>query len=343
MRLVLDHPAYVGAIDHDNNIAEINAIIQAGLAILAHTHIIPHVTILTDSTVAIELITARVKSNKYVAITKTAQDVLDLARMHGTQIEFIHVRGHTKDEGNDLADELAKTRRKSSLRHIYKHVKPPEELAYQPIMTREINRLRSNALTPAQDLKPAQKPDRPDLQIGENRPILLYHKPSPVKRTSHEWNLHNILKRAPKNDVEQSVHEWSDPATRDRKLGHIQRLPKKPKQWIHGTPEKEHWYHPDTTNEQRQQWRQHYDTLVITGKAESQPNGSFYAITEAAKIHRKRELYQQKYSQQSVTKRQDTYPEPDSQHTEINSPVSSDIEDIDSIIQQSTQTRTGID
>ena len=87
---------------------------------------------------------ARVKSNKYVAITKTAQDVLDLARMHGTQFEFIHVRGHTKDEGNDLADELAKIGRKSSLRHIYKHVKPPEEIAYQPIMTREINRLRSN-------------------------------------------------------------------------------------------------------------------------------------------------------------------------------------------------------
>ena len=98
-----------------------------------------------------------------------------------------------------------------------------------------------------------------------------------------------------------------------------------------------------TTNEQRQQWRQYYDTLVITGKAKSQPNASFYAITEAAKIHSKRELYQQKYSQQPVTKRQKTYPEPDSQHTEINSPVSSDIEDIDSIIQQSTQTETGID
>ena len=89
--------------------------------------------------------------------------------------------------------------------------------------------------------------------------------------------------------------------------------------------------------------REYYDTLVITGRAESQPNGSFYAITEAAKIHKKRELYQQKNSQQSVTKRQKTCPEPDSQHTEINSPVSSDIEDIDSIIQQSTQTGTGID
>ena len=133
-----------------------------------------------------------------------------------------------------------------------------------------------------------------DLQIGENRPILLYHKPSPVKRTSHEWKLHNILKRAPKNDVEQSVHEWSDPTHRARKLGHIQRLPTKPKRWIHGNPEKAHWYHPNTTNEQRQQWRQYYDTLVITGQAESQPNGSFYAMKEAARIHRKRELYQQK-------------------------------------------------
>ena len=147
-----------------------------------------------------------------------------------------------------------------------------------------------------------------------------------------------MLHRTPKNDVERSVHEWSnDTASRDSKLGHVHRLPTKPKRWIHGRPEQERWYNPATTDEQRQQWRQYYDNLVITGHAKSQPPDSWYEQNEANKVYKQRQLNQQKYMSPPTNKRQKTNQTNDSQHTEIDSPVSSDIEDIDDIIQQHTQ------
>ena len=77
--------------------------------------------------------------------------------------------------------------------------------------------------------------------------------------------------------------------------------------------------------------------LVITGHANSQPPESWYEQTEANKVYKRRQIHQQKYMSPPANKRQKANQTNDSQHTEINSPVSSDIEDIDDIIQQHTQ------
>eukprot|EP01043_Picozoa_sp_COSAG02_P108550 COSAG02_NODE_44585_length_365_cov_0.484962_1_plen_91_part_10 len=62
---------------------------------------------MTDWEIDIGLFEGTKTSNKYVALTLVGLDLLALIRLQGTTYEFIHVRGHTKDKGNDAADTNA--------------------------------------------------------------------------------------------------------------------------------------------------------------------------------------------------------------------------------------------
>eukprot|EP01049_Picozoa_sp_SAG25_P001586 SAG25_NODE_73_length_17157_cov_11.762575_11_plen_163_part_00 len=79
---------------------------------------------------------------------------------------------------------------------------------------------------------------------------------------------------------------------RNRKLGHINRLPTKPKRWIHGMPEMELWYDEHTTAEQRQNWREYYNKLVVTGQARSEPPNSWYEQQRAAAVQTEKQKLQ---------------------------------------------------
>ena len=69
----------------------------------------------------------------------------------------------------------------------------------------------------------------------------------------------------------------------------------RPKRWTHGMPEMERWYSKHTTNEQRQNWREYYKQLVMTGQARSAPPDSWYEQQQAAAIQAEKQNIQQQF------------------------------------------------
>jgi hypothetical protein len=96
--------------------------------------VIDHVAFMTDSEIAIGLFEGTKTSNKYVALTLVGLDLLALIRLQGTTYEFIHVRGHTRDKGNDAADTNADKGNLSSGGRPDSTTEPPRELPYDSVV-----------------------------------------------------------------------------------------------------------------------------------------------------------------------------------------------------------------
>jgi ribonuclease HI len=156
VRLDRTHIAFVGAVDLDNNVAELNGLIQAFLAVLGHPVVIDHVAFVADSEIAIGLFEGTNTSNKYVALTLVGLDLLALIRLQGTTYEFIHVRGHTRDKGNDAADTNADKGNLSSGGRPDSTAEPPRELPYNPVVEHTLQGLRSEIGTDDRYLNPQQ-------------------------------------------------------------------------------------------------------------------------------------------------------------------------------------------
>eukprot|EP01043_Picozoa_sp_COSAG02_P077933 COSAG02_NODE_17306_length_1013_cov_1.144420_2_plen_306_part_00 len=134
------------------------------------------------------------------------------------------------------------------------------------------------------------------LPAADKQPMQNYVRPPQVSRTQAEWRRYNAIRNPPRNCVERSMHRWcEDIEARNRKLGHINRLPTKPKRWIHGMPEMELWYDEHTTAEQRQNWREYYNKLVVTGQARSEPPNSWYEQQRAAAVQTEKQKLQQQF------------------------------------------------
>jgi ribonuclease HI len=304
VRLDPQHPAFVGAIEFDNNVAELNALIQGILAILAHPIVTKHVVFVTDSQISIDLLTQTYTSHRYVALSLVAIDLLGLLKLQGTTYDIIHVRGHTGDPGNESADIIADLGGLSSGGRPDSTVHPPAELPYLSVITHVQNQLVGSTDAELQGTQPPDDQPRDTvkwsantlLHLASGRPIQNYVKPSYPQRTAAEWRKYNAMKNPPRNCVERSMHRWCDDMeVRNRRLGYVKRMPAKPKRWIHGQPELERWWDKHTTNEQRLVWREYYDNLVITGQADSVPPDSWYEQSNAQKVQEQRQHNQQQY------------------------------------------------
>eukprot|EP01049_Picozoa_sp_SAG25_P003847 SAG25_NODE_231_length_11417_cov_12.831684_10_plen_174_part_00 len=104
---------------------------------------IEHVAFMTDSEIAIGLLEGTKTSNKYVALTLVGQDLLALIKLQGTTYEFIHVRGHTRDKGNDAADTNADKGNLSSGGRPDSVTESPRELSYESVVAHKLQTLRS--------------------------------------------------------------------------------------------------------------------------------------------------------------------------------------------------------
>ena len=87
-----------------NNTGEVCAVIQA-LLYLAHSDNPAPAAILFDSQYAARATQGATRAKKNIELIRCARKMLDTARRRAT-VDFIHVKGHSADAGNNRADEL---------------------------------------------------------------------------------------------------------------------------------------------------------------------------------------------------------------------------------------------
>ena len=117
------HPGFVGALEINAHVAEMNALAQAFMYIIANPGCY---AILSDCLNALRNVQSQAAVDRNIAITGVCRDLLDRARAH-SQVHFIKVKGHLHEElakvgvtdedlapgetyqdaGNVRADELA--------------------------------------------------------------------------------------------------------------------------------------------------------------------------------------------------------------------------------------------
>jgi ribonuclease HI len=99
-------PNFLGAEFGSNNTGELTAICEGLKWIIEHDETTKPIAFYYDSKYAAKITTGEYKaeSNKYLAAK--ARTLLKQA-LNKRQIRFEHIKGHSKDKGNDAADELA--------------------------------------------------------------------------------------------------------------------------------------------------------------------------------------------------------------------------------------------
>eukprot|EP01050_Picozoa_sp_SAG11_P007899 SAG11_NODE_673_length_7803_cov_58.625000_2_plen_128_part_00 len=98
---------YCGAERGTNNIGEVIGIGQALMWLEDVDESNTPAVLLFDSCYAANMVSGRWKPNKNVALISWARRLLREVEESGRQIHWVHVKGHSEDGGNDLADELA--------------------------------------------------------------------------------------------------------------------------------------------------------------------------------------------------------------------------------------------
>ena len=104
---------HCGAMVGSNNTAEISALIEAALYLLGLPQIPAQVEFCYDSKWAADMTRGRFKPKRHKALVYTAKQVFN-ALTQRTTVQWRWVKGHTGEEYNEMADELAGAARKDA-------------------------------------------------------------------------------------------------------------------------------------------------------------------------------------------------------------------------------------
>ena len=96
---------HLGAAKGTNNTGELCGVIQALLWLLYVATRTEGAVIVCDSCYAMDMLDGRATAKTNTALVLLGKDLLRQARQQ-RRVEFVHVKGHSGDPGNDRADEL---------------------------------------------------------------------------------------------------------------------------------------------------------------------------------------------------------------------------------------------